>query len=120
MLTLKAERSIKISNMNDYLVDRETLGQFADALITQKYQNQPVAESFREDLIREIDDKISAAIFSSLSTDKLNEINTIFDRNEDDPRVFQEFFQNSGIDLQQIIANVMNSFKTNFLGGKNA
>ena len=106
--------------MNDYLVDRETLGQFADALITQKYQNQPVAESFREDLIKEIDDKISTAIFGSLSTERLDEINTLFDRNEDDPRVFQEFFQNSGIDLQQIITNVMNNFKTSFLGGENA
>ncbi len=55
--------------MNDYLVDRETLGQFVDALIAQKYQNQPVENSktLRETLIEKIDDLILYVIFLNLS-----------------------------------------------------
>ncbi|MDO4611947.1 MAG: hypothetical protein Q4B29_00575 [Candidatus Saccharibacteria bacterium] len=108
--------------MNDYLVDRETLGQFVDALIAQKYQNQPDAnlETVREEAIQKLDDQISQAIFGSLSKEQLAEINKIFDQNEENPAVFQEFFQNANIDLQQIISRTVLAYKTDFLGGENA
>ncbi|MDO4508077.1 MAG: hypothetical protein Q4B65_01690 [Candidatus Saccharibacteria bacterium] len=108
--------------MNDYLVDRETLGQFVDALIAQKYQNQPDAnlETIRENAIRKLDDKISLAIFGSLSKEKLAEVNILLDSEDDDPAIFQNFFEQAGINVQQVITNTLKTYKMEFLGGENA
>lgn len=108
--------------MNDYLVDRETLGQFVDALIAQKYQNQPVenSETLRETLIEKIDDRILDAIFRDLSKQQLAEINVLFDRDEEDPAVFEDFFKNANINIRQKTAEALESFKAEFLGGNNA
>ncbi|MDO4611774.1 MAG: DUF5663 domain-containing protein [Candidatus Saccharibacteria bacterium] len=108
--------------MNEYLVDRETLGQFVDALIAQKYQDQPVPnfEALREDEIKKLDDRIGKAVFGNLTEVELAEINSIIDSDEDDEARVQEFFDSSSINLQQVIQNTLLAYKREFLGGENA
>ena len=108
--------------MDDYLTDRETLGKFIDELI----KNKPVPvntpeelNTWREQQIKILDDRISEAIFGRLSEEQLIELNQILDRNEESPEVFQRFFDNAGLDLPKIMENTMRSFRTEYIGGGN-
>ena len=107
--------------MENNFIQHEILGQFVDGLIAQKYPGQP-AENFkeiREKSIDEVNKKIDMAIYSSLSIEQLEEINALFDRNEENPDVFTEFFKNAGVDAEQKTKEVMESYAVSFLGGNN-
>lgn len=109
--------------MDNYLVDRETLGQFVDELMKKKPLPANTAEelnALREKSIEALDHEIGMAIFSSLNEAQLEEFNQMLDRNEESPEVFQNFFQNTGIDLEKTIADAVQNFGTKFLGGENA
>ncbi len=108
--------------MDDYLIDRETLGKFVDELI----KNKPVPvntpeelNTWREQQMETLDNRISEAIFGRLNEEQLTELNQILDRNEESPEVFQQFFDNAGLDLPKIIENTMQSFSLEYFGGKN-
>ena len=122
---LRLERSTilkQIQNMDNYLIDREALGQFVDELMKKKPLPANTAEeltTLREENIKALDDKIGMAIFGSLTTPQLEEFNQILDRGEESPEVFQNFFQNAGIDLQKTIGDAMTTFGKQFLGGQN-
>ena len=108
--------------MDNYLIDRETLGQFVDELMKQKPipANTPEElNSFREKSIKDLDDQIGMAIFNRLTTPQLEEFNQILDRGEESPEVFQIFFQTAGLDLQKTIGDTMTAFGKQFLGGQN-
>ena len=108
--------------MDNYLIDRETLGQFVDELMKKKPLPANTAEelsTLREQTIKSLDDKIGMAIFSSLTTPQLEEFNQILDRDEESPEVFQNFFQTAGVDLQKTIGDAMTDFGKQFLGGQN-
>ena len=51
---------------------------------------------------------------------ELDEINAMFDREENDPTAFQIFFKNADVNLEQIITDTMTKFSQEFLGGENA
>ncbi len=109
--------------MDNYLVDRETLGQFVDELMKKKPLPANTAEelnAFREANIKSLDDEISLAIFSSLNKAQLDEFNQILDREEESPEAFKDFFQSAGINLEEIITDAMQKFSAEFLGGENA
>ena len=108
--------------MENYLIGRDTLGKLVDQLIAQKYPNQSPdsLNEIREDNIRKLDDQISEAIFGGLNDEQLDEINAMFDREENNPSAFQIFFKNAGIDLEQAIKDEMSKFSQEFLGGENA
>lgn len=108
--------------MDNYLIDREALEQFIDGLMKQKPlpANTPEElDTLRENAIRELDDKISFAIFGDLSEDQLNQINQILDDPAATPETFQQFFTAAGLDLPKIISDTMITFGKKFLGGRN-
>lgn len=109
--------------MNNYLIDRETLGQFVDELIKKKPSPVESAEelnNFREEKIKELDDRISMAVFGSLTEDQNREINELLDRGEEDPEVFKDFFARAGVDLETTITKAMEDFSKAYLeGGEN-
>ena len=108
--------------MDNYLIDREALEQFIDGLMKQKPLPANTPEelnTLRENAIRELDDKISYAIFGGLSEDQLGQINQILDDPTVTPETFQQFFASAGLDLQQIISKAMIAFGKEFLGGQN-
>ena len=120
--------------MDNYLVDRETLGQFADALIKAKYgseqsnqfnqsqnqgQQQPQPE--REDVVRALDQHVTNAVFGSLSEHALAELSQLLDDDTADESTFANFFEKkSGINLNQTIKQAFETFRNEFLGGANA
>ncbi|MBR3132270.1 hypothetical protein IKG33_02590 [Candidatus Saccharibacteria bacterium] len=107
--------------MDDYLIDRETLGKFVDELI----KKEPLAvndveelDSLREKTMKALDDKISTDLFGKLNDEQLSEINKLLDESED-PDIFQSFFDRAGIDMEQSITDSMQDFAKSFLGGQN-
>lgn len=108
--------------MDNYLIDRETLGQFVDELMKKKPLPANTPEelnTLREESIKTLDDQIGTAIFGSLTKSQLAEFNQILDQGEESPEVFQNFFQTAGIDLEKIITDTMQNFAAGFLGGQN-
>lgn len=111
--------------MNNYIVDRAILEQAVDALIAQKFPGQNPSQnlelaSLREASIGKLDHYLSTTIFSYLSDEKLQELNQLLEKNEEDPAVFEQFFANSGINLDEAIQKALAKFSQEFLGGQNA
>ena len=118
----KGQQYKNIKLMDNYLIDRETLGQFVDELMRRRPLPANTPEelnSLREQNIKALDDEIAMAIFGSLNKAQLQEFNQILDRNEENPEVFQNFFQNAGMNLEEIITDTMKRFGVEFLGGSN-
>lgn len=104
--------------MGNYLIEREALEQFVDELFKQKPLPANSAEelySLREKTIQDLDDHLGLAIFNQLSDEQLNILNKTIDRGEDTPEFFDNFFENSGIDLKGTIASASEAFRNNFL-----
>ncbi len=110
--------------MVNTLIDRETLGQFVDELIKKQplsVNNTEDLNNLREKSITALDDKISIAIFSQLHKEQNTEFNQMLDQTEEpSEEEYKEFFKKSGIDLEQTIADAMQDYATEFLGGQNA
>ena len=108
--------------MENYLVDRETLGQFVDGLISQKYKNTPPKnfDTLRDELIEKLDNKIALSLFNDLSDPELDEVNEMLDDEKTPPEAFLNFFRKAGVNLQQKTSSAIAEFKAEFLGGKNA
>lgn len=107
--------------MDDYLIDRQTLGQFVDALIKKKalpVDNPEELESVREDAMKSLDDKISLAVFGRLSEEQNTEFNQMLDRNASEDE-YESFFNRIGLNVEETITNTMKAFAEGFLGGQN-
>ena len=108
--------------MEDYLVDREILGKFVDDLIKKKplpVNDAAELNQLREKSIKELDDEIGTAIFSSLSDEENEKLYQLLERDEATPETYDRFFKEAGINLEEIITKVMQDFGTKFLGGEN-
>lgn len=107
--------------MENNYVQREMLGAFVDNLISQKYPDQPLEnfKDFREKSINALGDEINKSFFEDLNREQLAEINALFDGGENNPAVFEAFFEKNGVDPQQKITAVLKSFEAGFLGGAN-
>lgn len=110
--------------MDNTLIDRETLGQFIDELIKKQplpVNNEEELNNLREKSITALDDKIGIAIFKQLNEEQNAELGQMLDQKEEPSEdAYREFFEKAGIDLEQTIADTMQSFATNFLGDQNA
>ena len=110
--------------MDNYLIDRETLGKFVDELIKKKALPVNTPEelnSLREESIKSLDDRIGLAIFGSLTDEQNTEFNQLLDRNNAGESDFESFFSKIGLDVERTITDTMNSFGEEFLaGGQNA
>lgn len=106
--------------MENNLIDRETLGQFVDALLAQKYPGQPTEplSEERERAMKALDDEIGLALFGKLDDDKLQEINQIMDGGADESAI-DTFFKNAGIEPEKEVAAAMQAFAADYLGGQN-
>ena len=108
--------------MDDYLVDRGTLGKFIDELIKQKPLSVNSTEelnAFREKCMKELDNQISDAIFDGLTDEQNKELKSILDRDDDTTEEYQNFFNRAGINLVRTIASTMQNYAQAFLGGQN-
>ncbi len=108
--------------MENNLNDRETLGQFVDALLAQKYPGQP-AETYKEEretAIKELDDEIGVAIFGDFTPEQLNEAGRLMTNPQTSEAELKNFFVNAGVNLEQRTAEAMRKFAQRLIGGNNA
>lgn len=106
--------------MQDYLLDRETLGQFIDGLMKKRPLPVDSAEeinNYREKQIKALDDHITNAIFGNMSEKQIASLSQLLDQEKDNPDVFKIFFAKQNINIEQIVANAINSFSTSYLAG---
>lgn len=106
--------------MDNYLIDRETLGKFVDELIKKKALPVNTPEelnNLREESIKSLDDKIGLAIFGSLTDEQNTEFNQLLDRADAEESDFENFFNKIGLDVEQKVTDTMNSFGEEFLAG---
>ncbi len=109
--------------MDNYLLDYETLGGFVDEIMKAKPMPAHTPEelnALREKNIKQLDDKICANLFGKLTVDQDAKLNQLFDSDESDPAVFENFFRENGIDLEKSIADSVKEFGAELLGGQNA
>ena len=104
--------------MHEYLVDRETLGQFVDALLTQKYPGPPTEkyQRLREVSMRLLNQRIGEALFGKLSLGAHDEIDSLLDDPNTPPEAFHAFFEKYHLEPQKIIEQVFADFKQEFEG----
>ena len=109
--------------MDNYLIDRETLGGFVDELIKSKTLPVSSAEELnakREAAIKALDEKISLAIFGRFTPEQNTEFNQLLDRADATEADYQDFFDKAGLDVEKIAEGIMQQFAQDFLGGQNA
>ncbi len=108
--------------MENNLIDRQILGQLADNLIAEKYGGSAPAgvDNLKNQLIDSIDNRISSAIFGSLTLDARQTIYGLLKDPSSTSDTFLNFFKNQNIDLEKTITDTMSNFKAEFLGGQNA
>ncbi|MBR3236454.1 hypothetical protein IKF92_02120 [Candidatus Saccharibacteria bacterium] len=107
--------------MDDYLIDRQTLGQFVDALIKKKAlpgDNEDELNNVREGAIKSLDDRICLAIFGSFDEKENAEFNQMLNRDATESE-YENFFNRIGLNIRDTISNAMKSFAFEFLGGQN-
>lgn len=109
--------------MNNYLIDRETLGKFVDELIKKKplpVNTPEELNALRENAIQSLDERIGMAVFGKLSDEQNAAFNQMLDRGDATEEDFQKFFDDAGVNIDQSISDAMNAFREEFLGGQNA
>ena len=60
--------------------------------------------------MKDLDDKISAALFGGLSSSQLMEVNEILDKSGDSWEAIRDFFEKQNIDFRNVIKETMNQF----------
>ena len=106
--------------MDNYLIDRETLGKFVDELIKRKAlpANSPEElNNLREESIKSLDDKIGLAVFGNLTDEQNTELNQLLDRTDAEESDYEDFFNKIGLNVEQTITDTMNAFGEEFLAG---
>ena len=109
--------------MESYIVDESVLGEFVDALLKEKYPNEPVEAhaDLRKVAIAKLNHQILKAILGSLTPEQGAELNKLLDENGEDPEAFENFFKDRNLDLEKIITDAMVEFKNDFeKGGEDA
>lgn len=109
--------------MDNLLIDRETLGRFIDELIKQKplaVNNPEELNTFREESIKKLDDRIALAIFGNLNDQQQEELNQLLDRPSTSETEFQQFFERNGLNVEETVTNTVRNYGREFLGGENA
>lgn len=107
--------------MDNYLLDYEMLGGFVDNLMKTKpmpAQNAEELNVLREKNIKLLDDKITDAIFGSLTDEQMSELSSLLDKEDNTPDTYAAFFEKAGIDMEATIMQALTEFKTEFLGGE--
>lgn len=103
--------------MESYLVDEAVLGEIVDALLKEKYPNQPTEShaDIKKSLVKKLDQQILKAVVGSLTPEQGSELNAILEKDSQDPVAFENFFKDHDIDLEKIVTDAMAAFKEDFM-----
>lgn len=103
--------------MESYLVDESILAEVVDALIAKKYPGRAGTEDIKKAAMKGLDHQILKSILGSLTKEEGAELNQLLKKETNDPAVFQNFFKEHNIDLEQTIRDTMVKFGEDFLKG---
>lgn len=105
--------------MESYLVDEAILGEFVDALIKEKYPNDPADAhtDIRGEAIKNLDFQILKAIITRLTKEQGAELAKLAEKDDTEPAAFEEFFNRCHIDIETVLKDTMANFKDEFLKG---
>lgn len=104
--------------MNNYLVDESVLGQFADALIKEKFPDDTAAHAdLRNALMAKTDHQIIKSIISNLTEEQGAELSKLLDSDTTAPEDFDKFFEKYGVNLEEVIKTAMLEVKDEFEKG---
>lgn len=76
-----------------------------------------VKEQLVSDLNEKLNDQINRAMISALPDDKVDQLNEMLDKGDDEEAI-QRFITDSGIDVKQITLNTLVAFRNLYLGDK--
>ena len=109
--------------MEEYILDRDTLGKVVDELIKKHPLSVDKAEElpkYKEEQMRALDNHVAKTLIGSLNQEQAASLSELLDQETENPDVFRSFFDNQGIDVEQIILKAFNSFEKEYLmGGEN-
>ncbi len=109
--------------MEEYLLDKDTLGKVIDELMKKHPLSVDKVEElpkYKEEQMRALDDHVAKTLIESLNQDQATSLSELLDQETENPDVFRSFFDNQGINVEQIIQKAFNSFEEKFLmGGQN-
>ncbi|MBQ7201941.1 hypothetical protein IJS18_00930 [Candidatus Saccharibacteria bacterium] len=108
--------------MENYFIERDTLEKFLNPLIAEKYGDSSPEEKEKilDENVGKLDDAILEKLLGGLTKSQLDEINIMFDQEENNPDAFRDFFKKAGIDVEETITGAVQEFGRKFLGGENA
>ncbi len=104
--------------MGNNFVEQEELAQLIDKL-SEKRSGQPLTAEARNQAIQDLDDRIGTAVLNDLDVNQLRELDAILNSDSPDSAI-QTFFDKAGINVKQKIADCLETFSLEFLGGENA
>lgn len=104
---------------NNQTSDQDSVVEFVDMVLSQKYQDGPVPADERERAIQEINNEIANTIVGKLNKQQLLEYNALLAVDDASPEVYESFYSKVGLDLDTIIAQVYTNFMGKHAGGNN-
>ena len=110
--------------MEEYLLDRDTLGKVIDELMKQRalpIDSTEELNKYREEQMHALDDYVAESLIGGLSETQSASLDELLDRETENPDAFRDFFKEEGLDVDQIVSSAFESFSNNYLkGGQNA
>lgn len=96
----------------------EQMVEFVEALIAAKYPGEPVSNHSDEcdQVIEALNSQIEDALVTHLDETQQQQLNAIAEQATDAEAAFLDFFNQSGINFNQIVKDTMLAFANNFLG----
>lgn len=101
------------------LTNTKFLRVFADKMMEDKGIPEAERLEMRDDLVRDIDDKIETAILESLPIEKLRELDQLLDDGADDAALDKFFAQLDG-NYDEVIERALAKYRENFLQSEEA
>jgi len=106
--------------VGEFLIGSENLAALVDALISAKYKALPPFDTgdlaiIREQACKDLDDKVGFAIFSRFTESQNDAFHALLDRDDATEQDFERFFNEIGLNLEQVMQDAMISFSKEFL-----
>lgn len=116
---LNSRKVIHDTKMNAYLLDYNSLGELADAIIAQKFPQAtrpgaalaPAVASLREYIIKSLDDQIFTNILERLPVEQKQALAQLAEKEVTDPAQYQAVFEAAHLDFDQIINTTVDQFR---------
>ena len=105
--------------MDNYIVDREVLVEIVNGLIESnsiKLNSPEELDSFREENINKLNNRLMFAVFDKLSEEEIREVSRLLDESPSED-TFMDYMKSHGVDVEDAIEKTVIDFSSNFQKG---